>query len=96
MTQRRNLKSSLRGRICTDPMREFDRLPAPLRQWVAQAQLPWSARSVRRIWLRHHDTAEALKFLEKAERATLARDTAKIWGKTHPACGRMAKAGMGD
>jgi hypothetical protein len=66
-------------------MREFDRLPPALRQWLAQAHLPWSTRSVRRIWLRHHlDTTEALRFLERAERATLARDTAKIWGKAHP------------
>lgn len=85
MTQQQNLKSSLRGRFCPDPMREFDTLPPPLRQWLAQAHLPWSTRSVRKIWMRHHpDTGEALKFLERAERATLARDTAKIWGKTHP------------
>ena len=83
---RRNLHTSLRHRTGRDPMRDFDALPPPLRQWLASAQLPWSARSVRRIWARcHGDEAAALASLARAERATLARDAPKVWGKAHPA-----------
>ena len=28
----------------------YDRLPARLRAWVRQAQLPWSPQSCQRIW----------------------------------------------
>ncbi|WP_102226775.1 DUF6525 family protein [Acidimangrovimonas sediminis] len=37
-------------RRSADPMAEYDRLPAPLRQWLAGAVLPWSARSAARAW----------------------------------------------
>lgn len=61
-----------------DPMRNYDSLPAPLRHWVAQAVLPWSAASVRKIWAsacaRGLNTQEALQALSRAEQCTLARD----------------------
>ncbi|MEY8839776.1 DUF6525 family protein, partial [Cribrihabitans sp. XS_ASV171] len=31
-----------------DPMRAYDALPQPLRQWMAGAALPWSPASCRR------------------------------------------------
>ena len=34
------------------PMKAFDALPAPLRQWLSEAAMPWSPASVRRIWFR--------------------------------------------
>ena len=49
---RRNLATSLRGRVRADPMAAFDRLPPPARAFVRQAVLPWSAASVARIWAR--------------------------------------------
>lgn len=59
-------------------MTAFDRLPAPVRQWVAQAALPWSPTSVRRIWSKSRakglSAEEALQSLTHAETRALARD----------------------
>jgi len=61
-----------------DPMAAYDGLPPPLRQWVAQAALPWSPASVRRIWSKSRakgmTAEEALATLTQAEARTLARD----------------------
>ncbi|UWQ93611.1 DUF6525 family protein (plasmid) [Aliisedimentitalea scapharcae] len=76
----RNLgQSSLRRkRRSGDPMDAFDGLPAPVRQWVARAALPWSPASVRRIWSKSRakglSAEEALQSLTLAEARTLARD----------------------
>jgi len=65
-------------RRATDPMRDFDRLPRPLRHWLAQAHLPWSPASCRAIWHRvmaeGGDEEAALRRLGDVERAMLARD----------------------
>lgn len=80
----RNLGASSLPRKCRsgDPMKAYDGLPAPVRQWVAQAALPWSPRSVRRIWSRSRakglSEEEALLSLHKAEARTLARDRQSI------------------
>ena len=67
-----------RKRRAGDPMEAFDGLPAPVRRWVAQAALPWSPNSVRRIWSKSRakglSDAEALLSLTQAETRTLARD----------------------
>lgn len=76
----RNIGSSLaRRRRGTNPMVEFDRLPPPARAWLRQAVLPWSPRSVRRLWDRAlsesaGDIAAALSRLDRAERQRLSRD----------------------
>jgi len=76
----RNLgQSSLqRKKRSGDPMVTFDGLPPPVRQWVAQAALPWSPASVRRIWSKSRakglSAEEALQSLTHAEARTLARD----------------------
>lgn len=76
----RNLgQTSLRRkRRATDPMDIYDTLPAPLRQWLSQAALPWSPTSARNIWKRAQakglDSDQALAVLHKAETRTLARD----------------------
>lgn len=61
-----------------DPMKTFDGLPAPVRQWVAHAALPCSLASVRRIWSKSRAKGlsddEALALLRQAEARTLARD----------------------
>lgn len=68
-----------RKRRVRNPMEAFDGLPQPVRQWVAQAALPWSPASVRRIWSRSRAKGlsddEALELLAQAEARTLARDT---------------------
>lgn len=61
-----------------DPMRTFDALPPPLRQWMSNAALPWSPSSCQRVWrsarARGESTAAILARLDEAERKTLQRD----------------------
>ncbi|APX10895.1 DUF6525 family protein [Tateyamaria omphalii] len=76
----RNLgQSSLRRkRRSSDPMAAYDALPTPLRRWLAQAVLPWSPTSARRIWTKSlakgRTAEETLVSLSQAEARTLARD----------------------
>ena len=88
--RRANLRSTVRRRARPDPMGAYDRLPAPLRAWLARACLPWDPASARRIWDRalaaaQGDPGAALAALDRAERGTLARDIPRIWGPAHPA-----------
>jgi hypothetical protein len=75
-----NCRSSLVARRRTqDPMAAYDRLPPELRGWLAQAALPWSARSALRAWHRalqrfSGDTDAAKQHLSRCERNTLTRD----------------------
>ncbi|TMV13239.1 DUF6525 family protein [Arenibacterium halophilum] len=75
---RRNVSTTLRRRLRGDPMQAYDALPRPLRLWLAQAALPWSPVSCRRIWARaraegaSHD--DILDRLDRAEQMTLSRD----------------------
>ena len=75
----RNVASSLsRRRRRSDPMQAYDALPRPLRAWMAQAALPWSPVSCRRIWLKARAEGASLDAiidrLDRAERNTLSRD----------------------
>lgn len=76
----RNLgQSSLRRkRRSGDPMSAYDGLPAPLRQWLSAAALPWSPVSARRLWFKLRSKGltqeEMLASLSEAEARTLARD----------------------
>ncbi|WP_395540609.1 DUF6525 family protein [Neotabrizicola sp. sgz301269] len=83
-----NLRSAKARTRPGDPMRAHDALPAPLRQWAAQAVLPWSARSLRRAWTRALRATgcprAALLRLSAAEAATLASEGPRIWGRGHP------------
>ncbi len=71
-----------------NPMRDHDHLPPDLRRFLIHAALPWSAGSALRLWqdeLRRGGTVDsALRRLDGAACATLARDTAQVWGKDHP------------
>lgn len=62
----------------TDPMAAYDALPPLLRRWLANAALPWSPASCRRIWRAAQakgDGAEAtIARLDRAERQMLSRD----------------------
>ncbi|WP_225026235.1 DUF6525 family protein [Xinfangfangia pollutisoli] len=84
----RNLASPRARARAGDPMRDHDALPPALRQWAAQAALPWSARSLRRAWTRALARTgcpdAALHRLAAAETATLARETARVWGPGYP------------
>jgi len=85
----RNLRTGLKRRRRADPMRDYDRLPPALRQWLAEAALPWSPASVRRAWVRalrevRGCEARALSRLSAAEARLLARDAHAIWGTPEP------------
>lgn len=88
---RANIRSHLRQRRRScDPMAEYDRLPGPLRCWLAEAALPWSPRSALRIWrkaLRSSggDVEHARGHLAQAEMRQLRRDTVSLYGADHPA-----------
>lgn len=78
--RKRNLRSGLKHRRRQgDPMAAYDRLPPPLRAWLAQAALPWSPQSAHRIWCRamqrcEGDVAQAAHHLSRAEGRMLAQD----------------------
>lgn len=67
-----------RKRRASDPMATYDALPAPLRQWLSEAVLPWSPSSARRIWSKSRakglSAEETLASLSQAEARTLARE----------------------
>lgn len=82
-------RTSLRSkRRSEDPMREFDRLPAELRRWLASAVLPWRPRSVRRAFdralARTQDRASALAELDHLQERLVAKDVRNVWGQDHP------------
>ncbi len=83
-----NLSTTLRRRRRADPMRAYDALPRPLRVWMAQAALPWSPDSCRRIWARARADGtspdEILDRLDRAERKTLARDRLSLAAMSRP------------
>lgn len=62
-------------------MRQYDRLPKPLRVWMAGAVLPWSPASCLRLWHKiRADGAseqECLQRLDRAEARLLARELAR-------------------
>ena len=78
-----NLNSRLRKR--SSSMQDYDRLPPELRAWLAQAALPWSVASVRKVWARtRRDPQAALARLRDLEARNLHRDAPQIWGPAHP------------
>ncbi|MDT0683016.1 DUF6525 family protein [Roseicyclus sp. F158] len=91
MTRANTGNSSLaRRRRRVSPMGEYDRLPKPLRRWLATATLPWSPRSALRTWqtaLGHTggDEAAALGRLDAIEARQISRDARKVWNRGHPA-----------
>ncbi|WP_281841037.1 DUF6525 family protein [Sinisalibacter aestuarii] len=70
-------------------MQEYDRLPPVLRRWLADAILPWSARSVHRAWGRARRASDgceirALERLTAAEARQISRDAPHVWGAPVP------------
>jgi len=76
----RNLRSGFSRRArAARGLSDYDSLPAPLRRWLAQAALPWSVRSARRLWDRAMaesggDVARAVARLDAAEARQLSRE----------------------
>ena len=84
-----NLVTSLRRTARPDTMQAYDALPAEARLWLATAKLPWSARSVARLWARAwHDAGGDLiavrARLDAAQARKLARDAVRVWGACYP------------
>lgn len=77
-----------------DPMREFDRLPAELRAWIAAADLPWRPRSVHRSFKRAlsrtGDKSRALEELNRIQERLMSKDARHVWGRDHPAVSDLA------
>lgn len=69
-------------------MREYDRLPAELRAWLAVAILPWAPRSARRAYdralSRTASPRQALQELDRIQARLVAKDAGRIWGRDHP------------
>ncbi|WP_245298753.1 DUF6525 family protein [Pseudotabrizicola sediminis] len=84
----RNLTSPRARWRSSNAMAAHDRLPAPLRAWAAEAALPWSATSLRKLWSRALQETScpdaALARLSAAERASLRREAVRVWGGDYP------------
>ena len=82
MTRNLGLTGLKKRRRKSDPMRAYDAMPQELRQWLAQAALPWSPASACKLWNRAQaqglSVDDALAFLKRAETKTLSRE--KSWG----------------
>ena len=65
-------------RRTSDPMKEFDRMPKLLREWLSGAALPWAPKSVYRAYNRAlrqtGDPDLALRQLEKLQQHKLSID----------------------
>ena len=65
-------------RRISDPMREFDRLPKLLREWLSGAALPWAPKSVVRAYNRFlrqtNDAGMALEKLDELQQQKLSID----------------------
>lgn len=76
----------VRRRRNVDPMAAYDALPPILRRWLAEAALPWSPVSCRRIWraarARGYCDAKVIECLDRAEQKTLSRDRLGCEGPT--------------
>ncbi|SFS69089.1 hypothetical protein SAMN04488040_1623 [Sulfitobacter marinus] len=89
MTASNRGATSLRTRRRDEnPMQAFNALPAPVRSWLSQAALPWSAASCRKILrqarARGESLDDVLARLDRAQQKTLARDR-------YARCGIIAK-----
>ncbi|MEO1705235.1 MAG: DUF6525 family protein [Pseudomonadota bacterium] len=77
-----------RKRSSGHPMDEYDRLPAELRRWMASADLPWGASSVRRAYAkalrRKGNPKAALAELDRLQSEKIEKDARAIWGCEHP------------
>ena len=65
-------------RRASDPMKEFDRMPKLLREWLNGALLPWAPKSVYRAYKKalkkNGDTKVALQHLDNLQQKRLSAD----------------------
>lgn len=88
MRGNRGQTSLRRRRRNEDPMREYDRLPAALRAWLAGAILPWRPKSVQLAFSRAMERTQnetlAIAELDRLQDRLIARDAQRLWGLEHP------------
>lgn len=76
-----NQRSSLKlSRARRDNMAEYDALPKALREWLAEARLPWSPASARRAWRKamlksFGRPSKAVAYMNALEDTRLAQDS---------------------
>ena len=70
-------------RRAADPMMAYDVLPQPLRSWLAEAALPWSPKSCKRIWDKAQSNGlsvnHTIVLLTEAERKPLSQDKHSVF-----------------
>ncbi|MEL6960034.1 MAG: DUF6525 family protein [Pseudomonadota bacterium] len=81
-------RTRLKTRKTASPMQDYDRLPPELRAWMADAKLPWRAKSVltsyRKAYAKSGDVGQAIRDLSALEARLLAKDAAYVWGAEYP------------
>ena len=83
MTNNLGATTLKKQRRAADPMMTYDLLPEPLRSWLAEAALPWSPKSCKRIWdkartngLSVDDTSVVLS---EEKKKNLSQDKHYVW-----------------
>ena len=65
-------------RRASDPMKEFDRMPKLLREWLNEALFPWAPKSAYRAYKKalkkNGDTKVALQHLDNLQQKRLSAD----------------------
>lgn len=88
MARNSGTTSLKRRRRPGNPMQDYDLLPTELRTWIATADLPWGAQSVRRAYenavARTGCKSEALSELDALQARLMAKDAVKVWGEGYP------------
>ena len=86
----KNLRTSLKKkRRSVHPMNDFDRLPQDLRQWLTEANLPWSPKSTLKLWNKALDShagnpVAARAYLSRCEAQKMQKDAPEVWGASYP------------
>jgi hypothetical protein len=77
-----------RKRRNENPLLDYDQLPRELREWVANAKLPWRPKSVlkayERAYLKTGDRGKAISELNFIQNHLVSKDAALIWEKNYP------------
>ena len=83
MTNNLGATTLKKQRRAADPMMTYDLLPEPLRSWLAEAALPRSPKSCKRIWDKARTNGlsvdDTLVVLTEVERKNLSQDKHYVW-----------------
>ena len=83
MTNNLGATTLKKQRRAADPMMTYDLLPEPLRSWLAEAALPWSPKSCKRIWDKARTNGlsvdHTIVVLTEVERKNLSQDKHYVW-----------------